>query len=146
MDAASLTRWERYDLVKVTLKLAHTALYDYNLLNLRNWILPEIYLIKIVQGEPFPDEIRASNSGKNCRNRTILHLARFLDDDGIIHVGERLKNAEFAVEQCYRISLHYKHILTKILRTHRTDRLINSSTIVESNKVEDHNRVCEYFY
>lgn len=74
------------------------------------------YLVKMCQSEVFGKDIHELNShGKVNSNSKLLCLNPFLDDEGIIRVGGRLKNAQLSYSQKHQILLPSRHTLTELI-------------------------------
>lgn len=81
-------------------------------------------LIKIVQKESFPDELKCLDNGKNIDLKSrLISLSPFLDAQGVIRVGGRLQESELTFEQRFQIVLPSNHIFTKYLIKH--EHLLN---------------------
>lgn len=76
----------------------------------------ELVCVKYVQERSFKLEMLKLQSNQPIdSNSKILQLAPFLDDDGILRVGGRLKNANLNVDQKHPIILPKIHKLSKIV-------------------------------
>lgn len=76
-------------------------------------------IIKIVQAFSFSEEIRLLSQSKELsRGSKILSLNPFLDDDNILRVGGRLKNAESPYTVQHPILLHKSHSITDLIVRH----------------------------
>lgn len=73
-------------------------------------------LLKIAQCNSFSAEIQSLKNKKpsNFKSR-ILNLDPFLDDEGILRVGGRLKNSNFCSDKRHPILLCSKHRLTQLI-------------------------------
>ncbi|XP_071640891.1 uncharacterized protein [Temnothorax longispinosus] len=79
---------------------------------------------KAVQRSSFPDEYRALTKGNSVSaSSKILSLSPFIDETGLIRVGDRLKNSELKFDACHPILLPRDHELTK--RTIRREHVRN---------------------
>ncbi|XP_069134244.1 uncharacterized protein [Argopecten irradians] len=79
----------------------------------------EQFVVKVVQNEAFHKEIKALASGKDVpRNSSILNLDPFLDDDGLLHVGGRLKNSDLPQTQKNPVILPKSHHVTRLVVAH----------------------------
>ncbi|XP_011690002.1 PREDICTED: uncharacterized protein LOC105451334 [Wasmannia auropunctata] len=73
-------------------------------------------LIKSCQANSFPQELHSLRSQTQLHSKSkLLNLHPFLDPDGIIRVGGRLRNASIEYTQKYPIVLPKKHHLTKLI-------------------------------
>ncbi|XP_011858887.1 PREDICTED: uncharacterized protein LOC105556404 [Vollenhovia emeryi] len=69
---------------------------------------------KTIQKHAFVEEYRSLSKGAPISTSSkILTMSPFLDEDGLIRVGGRLKNSEQNAEACHPILLSAKHELTK---------------------------------
>jgi len=78
-------------------------------------------MCKTVQKTDFPEEYRALSKGKTIKTTSnLLSLSPFIDTNGLMRVGGRLKNANLPFDTCHPILLPRSHTLTKliILREH----------------------------
>ncbi|XP_025264886.1 uncharacterized protein LOC112638071 [Camponotus floridanus] len=78
-------------------------------------------MCKTAQKTDFPEEYRALSKGEAIRTTSnLLSLSPFIDTNGLIRVGGRLRNAELSFDTCHPILLSRNHILTRliILREH----------------------------
>ncbi|XP_011884052.1 PREDICTED: uncharacterized protein LOC105571188 [Vollenhovia emeryi] len=78
-------------------------------------------MYRAVQKTGFPEEYRALIKGETIRTTSnLLSLSPFIDTDGLIRVGGRLKNAQLSFDTCHPILLPRNHTLTRliILREH----------------------------
>ncbi|XP_011858918.1 PREDICTED: uncharacterized protein LOC105556434 [Vollenhovia emeryi] len=72
----------------------------------------EVKILRIIQSSQFSEEIKGLKSkGVTNRNR-IANLNPFLDNDGLIRVGGRLRKANLSYSQRYPILLPSRHYLT----------------------------------
>lgn len=73
-------------------------------------------LLKLCQSESFKRDLHElSIHGKVCSSSKLLCLSPFLDDEGIIRVGGRLKNAPISYSQKHQVLLPSRHVLTKLI-------------------------------
>nr|CAH7726126.1 unnamed protein product [Callosobruchus chinensis] len=85
-----------------------------------------IILVKIIQHDSFPKYLIQLRSKKVVnKNSKILSLSPFLDDNGLIRVGGRLKNAPYETVRKHPILLHAGHHITKLLFEHEHRRLLH---------------------
>lgn len=71
-------------------------------------------MCKAVQRQVFAKEYASlSSHGSICKPSTLLSLFPFIDDDGLIRVGGRLKNSALQYDACHQIVLPQNHTLTK---------------------------------
>jgi len=70
-------------------------------------------MCKAVQATAFPDEIRAlTEKGSISSRSNILSLTPFVDEDGLLRVGGRLKNSDLRFDTRHPILLPRSHALT----------------------------------
>ncbi|XP_066928380.1 uncharacterized protein [Clytia hemisphaerica] len=72
----------------------------------------EKVIIQIAQRESFTDETTAMKSKK------LLQLKPFVDDDGILRVGGRIKHAKVDYTRKHQIVICSKHPIARILTLH----------------------------
>ncbi|XP_030747892.1 uncharacterized protein LOC115876302 [Sitophilus oryzae] len=73
-------------------------------------------LIKAAQNQSFPEEISRLLDNKGLPDSNVLSkLNPFLDANGILRVGGRLKHSDFPREKKHPILLHSNHHFTKLL-------------------------------
>lgn len=73
----------------------------------------QLHIFKLVQRDSFPNDIFALQNNKICSSR--LHrLAPFLDQDGLIRVGGRLKHADLAEDVRHPCILPKKHHIVNL--------------------------------
>ncbi|XP_036149070.1 uncharacterized protein LOC118647739 [Monomorium pharaonis] len=73
-------------------------------------------LTRAVQRESFPEEYRAMEEGRAIATSSkLLSLTPFLDGNGIIRVGGRLKNSALSYDTRHPILLPKGHCLTKLV-------------------------------
>lgn len=78
----------------------------------------EIAIIKMIQNESYDkvkNVLRKNHSLKTIRSNTLLSLSPFLDNDDIIRVGGRLKNADVPFEAKHQILLPARHPVTALI-------------------------------
>ncbi|XP_055543333.1 uncharacterized protein LOC129728886 [Wyeomyia smithii] len=77
-----------------------------------------ILIVRLVQGEAFPNEIQLLKDERECKS-TFQNLNPFIDaNDGILRVGGRLKNAAVPYEHRHPALLPEKHPFTLVLIRH----------------------------
>ncbi|CAK9834532.1 hypothetical protein ANTRET_LOCUS11048 [Anthophora retusa] len=73
-------------------------------------------IIRLIQLETFSSEIDDLKNSKNVNRKSrLINLNPFIDDNGIIRVGSRLKHAVLRYEQKYPIVLPHKHHVTELI-------------------------------
>ena len=72
-------------------------------------------IIKVVQEETFPEEIKKLKKGQINSNSILVRLKPFLDKDGIIRVGGRLSQASIAFDCKHPIVLPKAHKFTQLV-------------------------------
>ncbi|XP_067217199.1 uncharacterized protein [Linepithema humile] len=82
-------------------------------------------LIKIVQFESFPNELQ-NKSGALALAKNLSSLSPFVDKEGILRVGGRLKNSEFSNDKKHPMVLLAKHRFTKLLLIDEHLRLLHA--------------------
>ncbi|XP_030767150.1 uncharacterized protein LOC115890927 [Sitophilus oryzae] len=86
-------------------------------------------LIKIVQFQEFADDIKNLTSKIKLSNSSkLLNLNPFLDEDGIIRVGGRLKHSHLSYNQKHPTILPTKHTFTELLILHTHLRYLHMGT------------------
>ena len=83
-------------------------------------------LIKSAQLNSFQREIKQLQEQKSVDLRSsIIALAPFLDEDGLLRVGGRLRNSNLPYTQKHPILLPAKHLLTKLLFRQEHNNLLH---------------------
>ncbi|XP_072403050.1 uncharacterized protein [Diabrotica undecimpunctata] len=83
-------------------------------------------LSKIIQAEHFSSEINLLSKSCKIRKGSIKFLSPFLDDNGILRVGGRLKHSPWSFEKRHPILLPKDSHFTKLLFIHEHRRLLHS--------------------
>ncbi|XP_071056102.1 uncharacterized protein [Onthophagus taurus] len=74
------------------------------------------YLVKCSQRETFPEELQLLESDKCLpKENRLTNLSAFLDENGIIRVGGRLSNSDYAFDKKFPIIISGKHTLTRLI-------------------------------
>ncbi|KAK2575256.1 hypothetical protein KPH14_012780 [Odynerus spinipes] len=73
-------------------------------------------LVKLVQQEAFSEELRSLKNRKELpKGSKLLSLHPFIDDEGLLRVGGRLKNSNLSFEVKHQMILPSKHVFTRLL-------------------------------
>lgn len=82
----------------------------------------EIQIIKILQATRFTDEIKKLQAKTSTNKSKIANLNPFLDENGVIRVGGRLRMSRLTYSQKHSILLPSRHRMTDhiIRETHET--------------------------
>lgn len=76
----------------------------------------EKVIIKTIQKESFESEISELNKDKSIsKNNKLIRLTPFLDGNGILRVGGRLKNANIPFNAKNQVLLPHDHFVTKLI-------------------------------
>lgn len=76
----------------------------------------ENVILKTMQAESFGNEISQLQKGKALtKNSKLIHLTPFLDNNGILRVGGRLKNAQIPYNAKNQMLLPHDHFVTKLI-------------------------------
>ena len=75
----------------------------------------EEVIIKLVQRESFNEEYTLLLNNEEIKNGRLKELSPFLDENGIIRVGGRLKWAKIPYEWKHQIILPAKHHITTLI-------------------------------
>jgi hypothetical protein len=76
-------------------------------------------IIRLVQSETFPCELRRLRTERCLEsNSKLLSLHPFLDSEGILRVGGRLKHSTLNYEQKHQVILPEKHYVTDLIIKH----------------------------
>ena len=76
----------------------------------------EIIFLTQSQCRSFPEELDCLKKGKDlCRKSTLLQRRPFLDPDGLLRVGGRLRRIELSSEQRHPVILHRADRLTNLI-------------------------------
>nr|CAI5845759.1 unnamed protein product [Callosobruchus analis] len=83
-------------------------------------------LIKLAQRESFSDELNSLKKHHTLHPKhKFSSLSPFLDDEGIIRVGGRLKNTHLPFHSKHPILLSSKHVFTKLIFDHKHKQLLH---------------------
>lgn len=86
----------------------------------------EKVVIRWVQQESFPMEIHCLQENRLLpRKSSLCALAAYLDNEGLIRVGDRLRHAEIQSDQKNPIVLPTRHHVTSIILRDRHERLLH---------------------
>lgn len=106
--------------------LLHSVVYVYKLLGklprsksitASDMIFAERMLIIALQECYFSDEIARLKANKNCRT-ALGRLSPFIDSEGLLRVGGRLRNADLTNEQRHPLLLPHKDRITDLIVSH----------------------------
>lgn len=88
-----------------------------NFLTLDELQRAENAIIHTIQHESFSNEIRHLKKGNDSSKHLcqIKNLCPFLDNNGLLRVGGRLKNANLAYNSKHQLLLSHKHFVTKLI-------------------------------
>ncbi|XP_018358512.1 PREDICTED: uncharacterized protein LOC108758196 [Trachymyrmex cornetzi] len=82
---------------------------------------------RVVQRQAFHSEYQALSKGGVINiTSNLLSLSPFLDENGLMRVGGRLKNSDLTFEACHPILLPRKHILTQRIIEHEHVRNLHA--------------------
>ncbi|XP_039309090.1 uncharacterized protein LOC105201565 [Solenopsis invicta] len=85
------------------------------------------HLVKNAQAEGFQEEILVLRQAKQIKHSSkLLSLHPFLDDQGLLRVGGRLRNAPLSFSQKHPILLPANHKLTRIVIEREHKRLLHA--------------------
>lgn len=91
--------------------------------------MSEIALIKLVQGESFPKDLNSLQRAQQISQKSKLKmLSPFLDKNGIIRLGGRLKNSGLNYDIKHPIVLPTNHKFTQLIITYEHKRTLHSGT------------------
>jgi len=97
--------------VKTNKRLGHLSTQELNTAN--------ITIIKIVQGLHFKEELaQLKTKGTVAKGSQLLSLSPFLDDQGIIRVGGRLRHSALDYNEKHPILLPPKFSFTQLVIAH----------------------------
>ena len=84
-------------------------------------------IVKLAQGECFQQDITNLMQYGEVKNKsTLKSLYAFLDEQGLIRVGGRLRHANIHYNQKHPILLHHKHQLTYLILEHEHKRQLHA--------------------
>lgn len=84
-------------------------------------------LVKIIQSNCYTKELRAlSNNGTINKNSPIIKLNPFIDKDGILRVGGRLKASSLSYSAKYQILLPGRHPFSLLIIRHEHERHLHA--------------------
>ena len=75
----------------------------------------EILLIQHVQSEVYGDEISKLSASKCCKSSKLRDLSPFINDQGLLCVGGRLKHASLGTESKHPYIIPHDHIVAKMI-------------------------------
>ncbi|XP_053973204.1 uncharacterized protein LOC128873578 [Hylaeus volcanicus] len=75
----------------------------------------ERQIIKIIQAEQFDNEISQLKNGEHIKNSRLANLSPFIDENSLVRVGGRLKNANISFAQKHSILLPSRHHVTDLI-------------------------------
>ncbi|XP_055714212.1 uncharacterized protein LOC129808458 [Phlebotomus papatasi] len=125
---AYLLRWSKVDVSK-TLQQSASEFLTVQELNYATNVL-----IRLVQKEEFPDELKCLQSGNSVKPGSKLSkLVPILDENGIMRVRGRIQNTNLSFDTQHPIILPGKHVFTRKLieRIHVTN-LHSGTTLTQS--------------
>ncbi|XP_018395629.1 PREDICTED: uncharacterized protein LOC108774108 [Cyphomyrmex costatus] len=83
-------------------------------------------ILRWVQREAFPEEFRCLSEDRPLPRKSPLQsLAVFMDEEGLIRVGDRLRHAEISLEQKNPIIIPAKHSVTNSILRDRHEKLLH---------------------
>nr|CAH7750739.1 unnamed protein product [Callosobruchus chinensis] len=83
-------------------------------------------IVRIVQKEFFHNELKQLRlKGVLEQNSNLASLSPFIDEDGLLRVGGRLKNSPYELNKKYPMLLHAEHLITKLLFEYEHYRLMH---------------------
>ncbi|XP_018373377.1 PREDICTED: uncharacterized protein LOC108767812 [Trachymyrmex cornetzi] len=89
--------------------------------------IAKIRVIMLVQSEKFSDEIEMLKSSKKVqRSSRLIALSPFVDHNGILRVGGRLKHAVLPEEVKHPTILPSHHYFTKLVIIHYHEKLLHA--------------------
>lgn len=83
-------------------------------------------LVKLSQLETFNNEIKLLTDNQTLQSSKLLSLAPFVDIDGFLRVGGRLKHSNLNFNAKHPLLLHSKHRLTKLIFEHEHRKLLHA--------------------
>ncbi|XP_066596264.1 uncharacterized protein [Prorops nasuta] len=75
----------------------------------------ETRILKLIQAEKFSLELKCLKDSRNIKENRLASLSPFLNDDGLMCVGGRLKNAKIPLSQKHSILLPAKNHVTDLI-------------------------------
>lgn len=97
------------------------------------------FLLKLSQIESFPEEYATLTKGQplNSKNH-LLSLSPFIDQDGLIRVGGRIKHGDFSFDKKHPVLLTSKHHLTKLIFIQSHIQLMHAGPQLLLSSVREH--------
>nr|XP_033494102.1 uncharacterized protein LOC117264333 [Epinephelus lanceolatus] len=93
-------------------------------------------VIKDLQSRVYPDEIKLLSKGTQLTPQSKLyHLDVFLDQDGILKVGGRLKNASFPTSQKHPVIIPKDHHITSMIIAHYHEQVRHQGKGLTINEI-----------
>ncbi|XP_033229716.1 uncharacterized protein LOC117181261 [Belonocnema kinseyi] len=83
-------------------------------------------IIRMIQRECFPSELKQLKLGKDIdKTSKLIQLAPYLDENGMIRVGRRIRRAEISMDQKYPFIIPFKHFATTLILQREHIRLLH---------------------
>lgn len=89
--------------------------FKYKALSVKEKLQTEVRILKIIQNEQFSAEIEQLTETGETKNLRLRSLNPFIDDNGLLRVGGRLKHAPISFTQKHPILLPSHHHITDII-------------------------------
>ncbi|XP_036143903.1 uncharacterized protein LOC118645955 [Monomorium pharaonis] len=97
----------------------------------------KLAIVKLTQEEVFQEDLRELKSGKIHRRSKLAALHPFLDSQGILRVGGRLRHALIDEERKHPILLPAIHHVTTLIIVHHHERLFHAGAQTTLNSVRE---------
>lgn len=100
-----------YNVIELTIK---NSTYQINSVSIDERNKAEVRMLKIIQASQFSKEIELLSKA-TLTSGNLISLGPFFDDEGLIRVGGRLRNASITFSHKYPILLPSRHHITKLI-------------------------------
>ena len=84
-------------------------------LTLKEEKIGRLKLFQLIQQEAFKEELKQLRRGSTAKNSVLQRFDPFLDDEGTLRVGGRLKHGDLPYLSKHQITLPSKHYVTELL-------------------------------
>ena len=88
----------------------------------------EIKVLYAIQRSQFQDEITCISSKGRVKSSKLVALNPYLDENGILRVGDRLRNASVSISQKHTILLPSYHHVTDLIIKEPRERAFHAGT------------------
>ncbi|XP_018362699.1 PREDICTED: uncharacterized protein LOC108760890, partial [Trachymyrmex cornetzi] len=98
----------------------------------------KLRIVKLVQAEAFIDDIKTLKLNNKVRRASkLIALLPYLDDEGILRIGGRLKHAALPEETKHPIILPSHHYVTRLIIIHYHEKLFHAGVQTTLNCIRE---------